>query len=305
MNAFRVFAVYQDLLSQTYSVLNSAVYHHSEGAKSEINRLLDRVSEKMTVKYRNGVFYRARCVKPEEYGKLNLSGEIVLGSKDSGIMGFSSNEMGAPPPEKVNSGRANKEKEALLYLASNKETACAEVQPVCDDLISVAPFELVDEVSLADLRDNPTGLQCFTNEDDPDKLVDLVFCSILVDLFCMPVKSNDTKIYESSQYIANYFRQQGVSGLLYNSSHNSSPNSFNLVLFDPSLAKCTVECAELMKCLSVSSSFQSVSKNCSSSSRPEIIEAKKEIEPFNWATMALLHRDLSRIQKRDANENET
>ena len=56
---------------------------------------------------------------------------------------------------------------------------------------------------------------------------------------------------------------------------------------------------------SVSSSFQSVSKNCSSSSRPEIIEAKKEIEPFNWATMALLHRDLSRIQKRDTNENET
>ena len=305
MNAFSVLAVYQDLLTQTYSVLNRAVYHHSEEASSEIHRLLDRVSKKMTVKYRNGVFYRARLVKPGDYGKLNLSGKIVLGSKDSGIMGFSSNEMGAPPPEIANPGRANKEKEALLYLASSKETACAEVQPVCDDLISVAPFELVGEVSLADLRDNPTGLQSFTNEDDPDKLVDLVFCSVLVDLFCMPVKPNDTKIYESTQYFANYFRQQGVSGLLYNSSHNSSPDGFNLVFFVPALAKCTVECAELMKCLSVSSSFQSVSKNCFSSSRPEIIEAKKEIEPFNWATMALLHRDLSKIQKRHTSKDET
>lgn len=307
MNFITALNSYTDLLIQTYGLWNCAINRNSPEALSEINRMIEKVIDRMIINQTHGEFYRARIVSSKDFDKIKLSDKMILGSEDSGISGFCSAQMGAPPSNYVENGRANKAKISYLYLASDKATACSEVQPVCGDFISVAPFVLTQETKLVDLRTLPQDLSRFTDNDSPDKLVDIVFTGVLIDLFSTPVNSKDAKDhYKFSQYVAEYLEKKEISGLIYNSSHNSTPGSFNLVLFNPSIARCTVEYAEMMKCLSVTSSFQNISKNSYDNDTSKIIEARKEIPPYNWATTALLQRDLHQIQKRrHVSANET
>lgn len=299
MNFVSAITTYTDLFYQIPCLWNSALNQNSPEALSEINRMLDRIFDKIVIEQGTGKFYRARIVSPKDYDKIQLKSKIVLDSEESGIKGFCSDEMGAPPRECVEDGRANKAKTSFLYLASDKATACSEVQPACGDLISVAPFELIQTVQIADLRNIPDDLGCFTNNDSPDKLVDIVFASVLINFFSTPVGQKSTKdLYKYSQYTSEYLQKKGVSGLMYNSSHNSSPESYNLVLFNPSIAKCVVEYAEMTTCLSVAASFQNISKNIFGNNTAEIMVAKKEIPEYNWASTALLQRDLLKLKKK-------
>ena len=299
MNFVSAITTYTDLVYQIPCLWNSALNQNSPEALSEINRMLDRIFDKIVIEQGTGGFYRARIVSPKDYDKIELKDKMILGSKESGIKGFCSGEMGPPPSECVEDGRANKAKTSFLYLASDRATACSEVQPVCGDLISVAPFELIQAVQIADLRNIPSDLRHFTNNDNPDKLVDIVFASVLINFFSAPVGQKSTKeLYKYSQYVSEYLQKKGVSGLIYNSSHNSNPGSYNLVLFNPSVAKCVVEHADMVTCLSVSASFQNISKNVYGNDIAEIMTAKKEIPEYDWATTALLQRDLLKLKKK-------
>lgn len=299
MNFFNAINTYTDLFYQVPRLWNSALNQDSPEALSEINRMMDRILNKIVTNLGTGRFYRARIVSPKDYDKIQLKSEIVLGSEESGIKGFCSNEMGPPPSEHVEDGRANKAKSSFLYLASDRATACSEVQPVCGDLISVAPFELTQTVQIADLRNIPHDLGCFTNNDNPDKLVDIVFTTVLINFFSTPVgQKNAKEFYKYSQYASEYLLKQGISGLMYNSSHNSNSGSYNLVLFNSSIAKCVVEYAEMIICLSVAASFQNISKNSFGNKPPEIVEAKKEIPSYNWTSTALLQRDLLNLKEK-------
>lgn len=134
-------------------------------------------------------------VSPQNYNDLVLTDENFLFSKETGIHGFRADKMGAPPKDTVNieAGRVNEEGNSYLYLASDKATACSEVQPICDDLISVAEFKLTQNIKLVDLRNMPTYLQKFTDKDNEDKLIDMIFCSFLISLFSTPVGRCDGK----------------------------------------------------------------------------------------------------------------
>ncbi len=299
MNFVSAITTYTDLFYQVHCLWNHALNENSPKALSEINRMLDRIFDKIVIEQGTGKFYRARIVSPRDYDKIQLKDRMILGSKESGIKGFCADQMGPPPSEYVEDGRANKAKTSFLYLASDKVTACSEVQPICGDFISVAPFELLQTVQVADLRNIPDDLSRFTSNDNLEQLIDMVFASVLVDFFSVPVKQKNAKeMYKYSQYASDYLRKKGVSGLMYNSSHNSNPGSYNLVLFNPSTAKCMVEYAEMITCLSVAASFQNISENVYGDDVAEIMTAKKEIPEYNWASTAVLQRDLLKLKKK-------
>lgn len=306
MNFLEFMESYRDILIQTINIWKNAIIKKSCDAENEIKQYLARITDKMVSFEESTTFYRARIVSKNDYNKIVLTNEPLFSSSKTGINGFMASEMGAPPKEKVKGGRANKEGCSYLYLASDKATACAEVQPVCDDLISVAPFRLKQSLKLVDLRNFPDDFQEFTDKDSLDKLIDFVFCQELISFFSMPVKSGDEEMYRFSQYVSDCFLQNDLQGILYNSSHNNNSNSFNLVIFDSSKATCISEYGEAFKCLSTSSTFQSVSKNYFQLDEIEIISSKKEIDPYLWNTTAVLYRDISEIARgKGNNKNET
>lgn len=296
---FEILEQYCDITKQVYSFWKAAVINHHAGATQEINRLLEKNVTK-TISTCNGQhMFRARIIENHDFEKIHLGKRDDLFSGSSGIYGFHANEMGAPPIQYSSEGRANVAGASYLYLASSKETACAEVQSICDDLISVAVFELKNDLQLADFRKVPDDLSSFTDKDDPLKLVDIVFCQSIIYFFSCPVRKKNDDIYKYSQYIADNLRNNGTRGIIYNSSHDD--RAYNIVLFNPSDAQCISEFGEVFRCFSVTSKYQSVSKNYSSSNL-DVLEVKREDEPYLWNRNLLLYRDLNEIQKQKSGE---
>lgn len=296
MNGFSVIVAYKDITKQIYTLWGNAITKNSVQAKNEINKLLNRNTENLITKNYSKYAYRARVVDSKNYSdlvieKTNTSNVDELFSGNSGIYGFAANKMGAPPIEKIDDGRANKEKTPCLYLASDIQTACSEVQPCCESLISVIEFSLDSDMSLVDLRNLPEALSNYNNKNNIDKLVDIVFCQSLLYFFSMPVRKSRAK-YDFSQYISNYFSSKHIDGILYSSSHNYNNNAYNIALFNPSKATTAEEYGELFKCLSIKTTFQSVSKKSPSKNDATILEAKRERELLLWNEILLLRKEL-------------
>lgn len=296
---FEILEIYKDLTNQVYRCWYSAVICHNSEAEQEINRLLKECVNKAVTFSKKQHMYRARIIEMNQYRKIHLEEADDLFSGRSGIYGFPACEMGAPPLQKSNAGRANRQGTSYLYLASSKETACAEVQSTCGDLVSVATFELDNNLQLADFRDVPDCLNSFLDKDDPQKLVDIVFFQSIIDLFFRPVRRGTEDIYQYSQYIADSLKGLGIHGILYNSSHSDA--TYNVVLFNPSNAQCVSEYGEVFRCLSVVSKYQCVSWNYSSNNL-EVLEVKREEHPYLWNSNAILRRDISEIQKQELGE---
>ena len=54
----------------------------------------------------------------------------------------------------------------------------------------------------------------------------------------------------------------------------------------------------MITCLSVAASFQNISENVYGDDVAEIMTAKKEIPEYNWASTAVLQRDLLKLKKK-------
>lgn len=296
---FEILEQYSDVTKQVYSFWKAAVINHHVGATQEIDRLLERaIPETVSIFNGNGRhMFRARII--ENFKKIHLGKRDDLFSGSSGIYGFHASEMGAPPIQFTSEGRANAADVSYLYLSSSQETACAEVQAICNDLISVAAFELKSNLQLADFREIPDDLSSFTGKDDPSKIVDTAFLDSVIYFFSCPVGKRNGDIYKYSQYIANNFKNNGIRGIIYNSSHDDK--AYNIVLFDPSDAQCISEFGEVFRCFSVTSKYQSVSQNYSSSNL-DVLEVKREDRQYLWSSTLVLYRDINEIQKQKSGE---
>lgn len=201
--------------------------------------------------------------------------------------------MGVPPIDIIKNGRANKEHIPCLYLASDIQTACSEVQPACESLISVIKFTLKSDLTLIDLRSIPDELKSYNNNEDTEKLINIIFCQSLLHIFSMPIISSKKSEYFYSQYIANYYSKKNIDGILYSSSHNYNNDAYNIVLFNPNNAKTCEPHGELFKCLTIKTTYQSVSKNYRTEKDVEILEAKREQSPNLWTDNILLCQSLT------------
>ena len=81
MNFVSAITTYTDLFYQVHCLWNHALNENSPKALSEINRMLDRIFDKIVIEQGTGKFYRARIVSPRDYDKIQLKDRMILGSK--------------------------------------------------------------------------------------------------------------------------------------------------------------------------------------------------------------------------------
>lgn len=154
-------------------------------------------------------------------------------------IGFIVNEMGAPKPGKSTPGRANPIGISYLYLSDNEDTAISEVRAKYDDYVCVGKFEIKKEnIKLVDL-DKLDKISPFCGlEDLFEYAINFEHLKKIRAEIAKPLRSTDSPLdYLPTQYISEFIKSKGYDGIKYKSTV-SQRNSFNIVIFDSSIATC-------------------------------------------------------------------
>lgn len=162
------------------------------------------------------------------------------------------------PPKKMkplsgraNEGRANPKGIPCLYLATNRDTALAEVRPWIGSYISVGQFKTLRELRLVNCTTNQNGFLFYSKEPSAEKREESVWTDI-DRAFARPVSpSDDIADYVPTQIIAELFKAKNFDGVAYRSSLGEG---HNVALFDLDVAK-LVRCF-LFQAKSISFEFQ-------------------------------------------------
>jgi hypothetical protein len=145
---------------------------------------------------------------------------------------FRATEMGAAPREKASSGRANPPGIPYLYLASDPDTAIAELRPHKGDCVSVAEFSLVNGLDIVDLAAPRRTVSPFVPEDEGEVArlrEDIRFLEQLGAELSRPVLPKSIAVdYAPSQYLCEFIKTKEFDGVRYSSSVG---DGFNLALF--------------------------------------------------------------------------
>jgi len=128
-------------------------------------------------------------------------------------------------------GRINPKGIPCLYMATDRDTAIAEMRPWRHALVSVAALETVREFRLvdcsADRKPRLAKIGAPIPRLEPE---DAVWSQINAE-FATPVERSDSRAeYVPTQVLADVFRHHGYEGVIYSSS---VAKGRNVALFDP------------------------------------------------------------------------
>jgi len=137
-------------------------------------------------------------------------------------------KMGKPLPSVVSNGRANPVGIPYLYLASNPKTAISEVKPNKGEKVTVAEFEQLGTLELADLRDPKRTISPFLLNDEIEfELIykNMPFLTLLGNELSKPIIPREATLeYLSSQYLCELIKHIGFHGIIYKSSISRGVN---------------------------------------------------------------------------------
>jgi hypothetical protein len=139
-----------------------------------------------------------------------------------------------PLPHMANEGRANPKGIPYLYVATDKDTAMAEVRPWLGSRISVGQFEIKKDITLVDCSVlHAKKIVFYSEEPTAGKKEEAVWTNIDW-AFSKPVTPNDSVAdYIPTQIIAELFKNNRVDGIAYKSDLGKG---HNIVLFDINIA---------------------------------------------------------------------
>jgi hypothetical protein len=136
-------------------------------------------------------------------------------------------EISALPPPLASAGRMNRAGVSVLYVASDINTALAEIRPHPGHTISVAGFRTTRSLRVARF-DVPIADFCSS-----DKMLEEFALIYHVDsLLSLPVIPEEKHRYAATQLLADVLIRRGFDAISYRSSVG---NGTNLCVFDPSL----------------------------------------------------------------------
>ena len=162
--------------------------------------------------------------------------------------GYSIEEMGCPPFKNSKAGRVNAEGVECLYLANNIETTINEVRAGVADYVTIAAFELQEDIIVTDLKN--------INKISPLSIPDSNFLinyainkehlSKINKEMSKIVRQSDSKLdYVPTQYICDFIKtleQKGIddniikfAGVEYDST--LCQDGYNIAIFEPNLFK--------------------------------------------------------------------
>jgi hypothetical protein len=150
---------------------------------------------------------------------------------------FPLDKMGAPPKRTASHGRANPPGIPYLYLGSTPTTSVSEIRPHTGETACVATFTIPADLKAVDLRAPRALVSPFILEDESKiglMRVDIPFLERLGEELTRPVLPTGAPIdYVPSQYLCEFIKKAGYSGVAYRSSVG---DGMNLALFNPTLA---------------------------------------------------------------------
>jgi RES domain len=165
------------------------------------------------------------------------AGRIFYRARIGGGEGFRKDEMGQPPALKVQGGRANPQGISYLYLASDELTVIHEVRAGLFDYVTVGEFQLKEETSIIDLVDvvKRDPFAFVQTEEGSSALESFIafrpFLTRLGEELSRPLRSSDSDLdYIPTQYLTEFIKSQGYSGVMYGSSQR--PGGQNFAIFD-------------------------------------------------------------------------
>lgn len=144
-----------------------------------------------------------------------------------------------PLPDKAIEGRANSSGIPYLYLATEEDTALAEVRPWLGSEISLAKLKVVKELSLINISTNQETRKSYHLDEPPPEIREQLVWDNIDYAFSRPISSEDRSTdYIPTQIISELFKNNGNDGIIYKSKLGKG---LNVVLFN-------IEIAEVISC---------------------------------------------------------
>ena len=142
-----------------------------------------------------------------------------------------------PLVDSAHEGRANPKGLPVLYAATEKGTAMAEVGPSVGSYITVGRFEVTADLTVVDFSgEDASSLRFYPTEPDAPQREKVIWAQVGRS-FSMPVSNEPTTAeYVPTQVIAEAFRAEHLDGIIYKSSFGSG---LNVALFDFAVVKLT------------------------------------------------------------------
>lgn len=210
----------------------------SEHSEKFVTQLIDYAEKYKTKSFPEGrKFYRARI------NGLHNNNAIAL------------NEMGAPPKELAGHGRLNPKGIPYLYLSSNQLTAVSEVRPWVGSNITVAEFELVNDVRLINFSSSVFQNRLKAKEREGSEFT---WRELITWMFSSPFDPRDDTAYVPTQYLSERIKGNDYDGIIYDSALN--PSGYNVTLFNTTLAKPLSRQLAKVQSIKLKPSYRPVSK---------------------------------------------
>jgi hypothetical protein len=138
---------------------------------------------------------------------------------------FTKDQISAPPPPKTQSARLSRAGISYVYLASEKNTAIAEIRPNPGHFVSIGKFKLTKRLKFADFR-TISIMNFFESEHD---IENFIFLNNINKKFSIPITPEKREEYLFTQFITEVIRQAGFTGVIFDSSVG---DGYNVVVFD-------------------------------------------------------------------------
>lgn len=149
---------------------------------------------------------------------------------------YEKDAMGAPPAGKASAGRANSEGISRLYLANSIDTTLHETRARVNDYATVATFQLLEDIEVVDLA-TIDKISPFKGIDSSLLAINLPHLRKIGYEISKPLRRHDSPLdYLPTQYISDYIKSIGFSGIEYKST--MCKNGINFAFFDEMLFEC-------------------------------------------------------------------
>ncbi|THF82659.1 RES domain-containing protein [Cohnella fermenti] len=174
--------------------------------------------------------------------KLYKRGTLFYRARISGATVFPLTQMGSPPAGLASAGRVNPEGISYLYLGNDRTTTLNEVRAGLHDYVSIAAFELKEDISVVDL----TGLDRISPFSGLNFTLHAINKANLIKMsneIAKPLRRQDSPLdYLPTQYICEFIKTitfkdgSACCGIEYKSTMNKG--GYNLAAFSGELFEC-------------------------------------------------------------------